>query len=121
MGLGGPIGGLVTDWYVSEAQKVSRRLILYRLGWRWAFLIQVPFFAVSFVLTSYNLRYVTSVGFSDFVSESVFICLQGRGKSTKDILKRIDYAGSLSLLISVGSCLFFLSTRYNAILPVSEL
>ncbi|KAK0229165.1 major facilitator superfamily domain-containing protein [Armillaria nabsnona] len=88
MGLGGPIGGLVTDW----------------LGWRWAFLIQVPFFAVSFVLTSYNLRYVTS----------------GRGKSTKDILKRIDYAGSLSLLISVGSCLFFLSTRYNAILPWSD-
>ncbi|KAK0473934.1 major facilitator superfamily domain-containing protein [Armillaria novae-zelandiae] len=88
MGLGGPIGGLVTDW----------------LGWRWAFLIQVPFFVVSFVLTSYNLRYVTS----------------GRGKSTKDILKRIDYAGSLSLLISVGSCLFFLSTRYNAILPWSD-
>ncbi|KAK0441284.1 major facilitator superfamily domain-containing protein [Armillaria borealis] len=88
MGLGGPIGGLVTDW----------------LGWRWAFLIQVPFFAVSFMLTSCNLRYVTS----------------GRGKSTKDILKRIDYAGSLSLLISVGSCLFFLSTRYNAILPWSD-
>ncbi|KAK0227700.1 major facilitator superfamily domain-containing protein [Armillaria fumosa] len=88
MGLGGPIGGLVTDW----------------LGWRWAFLIQMPFFAVSFVLTSYNLRYVTS----------------GRGKSTKDILKRIDYAGSLSLLVSVGSCLFFLSTRYNAILPWSD-
>ncbi|KAK0186064.1 major facilitator superfamily domain-containing protein [Armillaria mellea] len=88
MGLGGPIGGLITDW----------------LGWRWAFLIQVPFFAVSFMLTSYNLRYVTS----------------GRGKSTRDILKRIDYAGSLSLLISVGSCLFFLSTRYNAILPWSD-
>ncbi|KAK0455266.1 vacuolar amino acid permease [Desarmillaria tabescens] len=88
MGLGGPIGGLVTDW----------------LGWRWAFLIQIPFFAASFILTSYNLRYVTS----------------GRGKSTKDILKRIDYAGSLTLLISVGSCLFFLSTRYNAILPWSE-
>ncbi|KAG7453193.1 MFS general substrate transporter [Guyanagaster necrorhizus] len=88
MGLGGPIGGLVTDW----------------LGWRWAFLIQIPLFALSFVLTSHNLRYVTS----------------GRGKSTKDILKRIDYAGSLALLISVGSCLFFLSTRYNVILPWSH-
>ena len=57
-------------------------------------------------------------------------------KSTKDVLKRIDYLGSLTLLISVrsrsgcpscyrslqqvGSCLIFLSTHYNSILPVSR-
>lgn len=32
-----------------------------RLGWRWAFLIQMPLFLVSFMLTSVNLRYVTPV------------------------------------------------------------
>ncbi|KAJ6630345.1 vacuolar amino acid permease [Mycena sp. CBHHK59/15] len=81
MGLGGPVGGLVTDW----------------LGWRWAFLLQIPLFVVSSGLTAYNLRYV----------------IPGAGKSTVDILKRIDYGGSITLLGAVGSALFFLSVRYN--------
>ncbi|OJA19157.1 hypothetical protein AZE42_05381 [Rhizopogon vesiculosus] len=81
MGLGGPIGGFISD----------------RFGWRWAFLIQMPLFVFSLVLTSYNLRYVTP----------------GKGKSPKEVLMRIDYGGSFSLLISVGSCLVFLSMKYN--------
>ncbi|TFK24624.1 MFS general substrate transporter [Coprinopsis marcescibilis] len=81
MGFGGPLGGLITDW----------------LGWRWAFLIQLPVFALSYVLTSMNLDYVT----------------EGKGKSTKDILKRIDYGGSATLMMAVGSCLVFLSAKYN--------
>lgn len=88
MGLGGPFGGFITDW----------------LGWRWAFLLQLPLFAISFSLTSYNLTYVTP----------------HQNKSTKSVLKRIDYLGSLTLLVSVGSCLIFLSTRYNSILPWSD-
>ncbi|KAG0701571.1 major facilitator superfamily domain-containing protein [Suillus ampliporus] len=81
MGLGGPLGGLISD----------------RFGWRWAFLIQVPFLALSLVLTTYHLRYVTP----------------GKSKSTKEVLKRIDYGGSFALLFSVGSCLVFLSMKYN--------
>ncbi|EGN96457.1 hypothetical protein SERLA73DRAFT_186194 [Serpula lacrymans var. lacrymans S7.3] len=81
MGLGGPIGGLISD----------------RFGWRWAFLIQMPLFILSLILTSYNLRYVTP----------------GKGKSTKEVLKRIDYGGSITLLVAVGSFLVFLSTKYN--------
>ncbi|KAF6758549.1 multidrug resistance protein [Ephemerocybe angulata] len=88
LGLGGPLGGLVTDW----------------LGWRWAFLIQMPLFCCSYILTSINLNYVT----------------EGKGKSTKEMLKRIDYGGSASLMMAVGSCLLFLSAKYNEGLPWSD-
>ncbi|KAH7924071.1 MFS general substrate transporter [Leucogyrophana mollusca] len=88
MGLGGPIGGLVSD----------------RFGWRWAFLMQMPLFFVSLILTSYNLRYVTP----------------GKGKSAKEVLKRIDYGGSFTLLVAVGSFLVFLSMKYNEDLSWNE-
>ncbi|ESK89112.1 vacuolar amino acid permease [Moniliophthora roreri MCA 2997] len=88
LGFGGPIGGLITDW----------------LGWRWAFLLQIPLFFISLVLTTTNLRYVT----------------KGKGKSPREVLKRIDYFGSITLLIAVGSILVFLSTKYNTDLPWSN-
>ncbi|RDB19412.1 Multidrug resistance protein fnx1 [Hypsizygus marmoreus] len=89
LGLGGPFGGIITDW----------------LGWRWAFLIQVPFFIISFSLTSGFLHYVTP----------------GKGKSTREILKRIDYGGSAMLFMTVGAVLVFLSARYNEGLPWSNI
>ncbi|KAH9857446.1 vacuolar amino acid permease [Lenzites betulinus] len=88
MGLGGPLGGYIAD----------------RLGWRWAFLIQLPVFLVSFVLTSINLRYVTP----------------GRSKSTKEVLKRIDYGGSAALLSAVLSILVWLSMRFSEEHPWSS-
>ncbi|GAW03957.1 vacuolar amino acid permease [Lentinula edodes] len=88
LGFGGPLGGLITDWF----------------GWRWAFLCQIPLFVISLFLTSVNLSYVT----------------KGKGKSTVEVLKRIDYFGSFTVLISVGSMLMFLSTRFNANLPWSD-
>ncbi|KAF4615525.1 hypothetical protein D9613_003503 [Agrocybe pediades] len=88
LGLGGPLGGLITDW----------------LGWRWAFLIQIPVFFMSYTLTTINLNYVT----------------EGTGKSAKEILKRVDYLGSGSLMMAVGSMLTFLSVRYNEGLPWSS-
>ncbi|KAF8842637.1 MFS general substrate transporter [Paxillus ammoniavirescens] len=87
-GLGGPIGGLVSDWF----------------GWRWAFIMQIPLFALSLTLTTYNLRYVTP----------------GKGKNAKDVLKRIDWGGSFALLIAVGSFLIFLSMKYNEDYPWTE-
>ncbi|KAF8126630.1 MFS general substrate transporter [Boletus edulis] len=81
MGLGGPIGGLVSDWF----------------GWRWAFIMQLPLFALSLLLTTYNLRYVTP----------------GKAKSTKDVLTRIDWCGSFTLLVAVGAFLTFLSMKFN--------
>ncbi|KIJ63392.1 hypothetical protein HYDPIDRAFT_113380 [Hydnomerulius pinastri MD-312] len=88
MGLGGPIGGLVSD----------------RFGWRWAFIMQMPLFALSLILTTYNLRYVTP----------------GKGKSAMEVLKRIDWGGSFTLLVAVGSFLVFLSMKYNEDLPWNE-
>ncbi|KAF7342299.1 Vacuolar amino acid permease [Mycena venus] len=87
-GLGGPFGGVVTDL----------------LGWRAAFLIQTPLWLAAFLITFYNIRYVTPE----------------KSKSTTEVLKRIDYLGSLTLLISVGSLLAFLSARYNESLPWPE-
>ncbi|KAH9939440.1 MFS general substrate transporter [Amylocystis lapponica] len=87
MGLGGPFGGFISD----------------RLGWRWAFLLQLPLFLISFALTSINLHYVTP----------------GKGKSTKEVLKRIDYGGSATLLGAVLSVLIFLSTHFSEELPWS--
>ncbi|KAF7314965.1 Vacuolar amino acid permease [Mycena indigotica] len=86
-GLGGVFGGIIADW----------------LGWRAAFLLQLPLFFVSFLLTSRSLRYVTS----------------GKSKSAKEILRRIDYWGSLTLFVSLGSLLLFLSMRYNEMLNAS--
>ncbi|KAF9265992.1 MFS general substrate transporter [Marasmius fiardii PR-910] len=88
LGFGGPLGGLITDW----------------LGWRWAFLIQMPLFLISLFLITVNLSYAT----------------KGKGKSPKEVLKRIDYFGSLTLLIATGSSLVFLSTKYNSDLPWSD-
>ena len=54
----------------------SQSLILVgRLGWRWAFLIQMPLFFLSFILTTYHLNYATQVrtplepDFVDFIIE----------------------------------------------------
>jgi len=85
MGFGGPIGGFIND----------------SLGWRWAFLIQMPLFLLSFCLTGHNLQYVTP----------------GKGKSPKEVLKRIDYGGSATLLIAVLCLLIFLGNRFNEGLP----
>jgi MFS family permease len=88
MGLGGPLGGFVSD----------------RFGWRWAFLMQMPLFFVSLALTQHYLHYTTP----------------GKSKSAKEVLKRIDYGGSFTLLVAVGSFLVFLSTRYNDKYPWTD-
>ncbi|GBE82865.1 Multidrug resistance protein [Sparassis crispa] len=75
-----------------------------KFGWRWAFLFQLPLFFLSFVLTSINLNYVTP----------------GKMKSAKEVLKRIDYGGSFTLLFAVLSVLVFLSTRYSEEYPWSS-
>ncbi|KAG9313279.1 vacuolar amino acid permease [Chiua virens] len=73
------------------------RLSFRRFGWRWAFIMQLPLFALSFSLTAYNLHYVTP----------------GKARNTKDILKRVDWGGSFTLLVAVGAFLVFLSMKFN--------
>ncbi|KAJ7583934.1 vacuolar amino acid permease [Mycena floridula] len=88
MGLGAPIGGLITDW----------------LGWRYAFVMQIPLFVLSLALTTNSLRYTTP----------------GASLTAKDVLKRIDYFGSLSLLGVVGSVLLSLSLIFNESRPWTD-
>ncbi|KAF7295886.1 Vacuolar amino acid permease [Mycena chlorophos] len=85
MGLGGPLGGIVTDLF----------------GWRVAFLMQLPLFVAAATITQFKLDYTTP----------------GKSRSAKEILGRIDYFGTLTLLLFVGSFSVLLSTRYNESLP----
>lgn len=82
LGIGGFLGGAIMD----------------RLGWRWAFFIQLPFFLLAFTLTTLFLDYDTP----------------GSAKKPRDVLKRIDYGGVFSLLLFVGSALTFLACKFNA-------
>ncbi|KAF9792644.1 major facilitator superfamily domain-containing protein [Thelephora terrestris] len=85
IGIGGPLAGFISDAY----------------GWRAAFLINMPLFFISFILTGYNLSYVTP----------------GKGKTPGEVLRRIDYGGMITTLVWVFATLLFLSYRYNERLP----
>ena len=81
-GLGGPLGGFISD----------------RLGWRTAFIGQLPLLVLAFGLVFRNLTYKT----------------KGQGKSKREMVKRIDYLGSLTLVLGVSlTSLVFLSLRFD--------
>ncbi|KAF9223078.1 MFS general substrate transporter [Gyrodon lividus] len=73
-------------------------------GWRMAFLCQVPLFVLVIVLISRSLRYVTP----------------GQGQNAKEVLKRIDFGGCISLFFTIGSSLTWLSMKYNEDLPWTD-
>lgn len=89
MGSGGPVAGLISEKYNLPRRSTPYRdtddLHLHRFGWRYAFLLQLPFFALSFILTSRFLTYSTP----------------GKSKGVWAILKRVDYLGSGTLLVTV--------------------
>jgi len=62
----------------------------------------MPLFLISYILTSYNLDYVTEVSlFRSTPLNGGQVFFQGKGKTAKEVLKRIDYGGSLFLLLTV--------------------
>ncbi|KAI5479235.1 MFS general substrate transporter [Pseudohyphozyma bogoriensis] len=77
--IGGPLGGLLGD----------------TIGWRWAFLIQIPICVLHFAIVAWKV---------DIPS--------GPGKIS-DKLKRIDYLGCLSLVASIALLLVGLSLGGN--------
>ncbi|GAA5875328.1 hypothetical protein JCM3774_005780 [Rhodotorula dairenensis] len=87
-GLGGPLGGFISD----------------RFGWRTAFLCQIPILLLAAILVFRNLRYR----------------IAGQGKSKREMARRIDYFGSLTLVISLGSLIFALSYKNDRNLPWSS-
>ena len=68
-GLGAPVGGLLAD----------------TVGWRTAFLMQVPIVLVSMVLVFTFVKYQ----------------VPGQSSGSKASLKRIDWSGSLTLILAV--------------------
>ncbi|GAA5977997.1 hypothetical protein JCM11641_004353 [Rhodosporidiobolus odoratus] len=87
-GLGGPLGGFISD----------------RFGWRTAFIGQLPILVFAAFLVFRYLRYR----------------IPGQGKSKREMVRRIDYLGSLTLVISLGSLLFSLSFKNDRNLPWSS-
>ena len=78
------------------------RLICWRFGWRFAFLCQVPFFALVMIAVTNILRYVTPVSISPFSCRYRGYVLQGQGQSAKEVLSRIDFGGLFALFLTVG-------------------
>jgi len=74
------------------------------LGWRWAFLIQLPILACSFVLVWTFVKYR----------------VPGQGKNRWEMVKRIDYLGTSTLIICIGSLLLALSFKNNENMPWSS-
>lgn len=87
-GTGGALGGLLAD----------------TIGWRWAFLIQVPILVITWILVFVNAHYV----------------MPGQSANKRESLKRIDYFGSLTLVISLGSLLLSLAYKNNEGYPWSS-
>ncbi|CEQ38765.1 SPOSA6832_00235 [Sporobolomyces salmonicolor] len=77
--IGGPLGGWLGD----------------SIGWRWAFLIQVPICVIHFAIVFWKVNIPSGPG------------------STVEKLKRIDYLGSVTLVSSVALLLIGLSLGGN--------
>lgn len=91
MGTGGIFGGVCADrLHVHVAGKLVE-------GWRWAFLIQVPFILVSAVLVFYL----------------VDIPVRTPYKSLRAALSRVDFLGSALLVLAVTLLLLGLNTGGN--------
>jgi len=86
-GLGGPLGGWLNDSF----------------GWRSAFLVQIPVLAFSAILV------VTKV--------SIELPSDIQKQSTYDKLRRIDFFGSTTLVITVGCALLGFSLKSSEELP----
>ncbi|KAF8512610.1 MFS general substrate transporter [Hysterangium stoloniferum] len=89
-GLGGPLGGLISD----------------TLGWRWTFLFQVPPLILSMSIVAAKVNIPLSA--------------EMRSQSTREKLRRVDWMGSLTLVLGVGCLLLSLSLKTSEDIPWSS-
>lgn len=80
MGLGGVFGGWIND----------------TLGWRWAFLIQIPFLVVSTFLVMWKVRIPVK-------------------KTDEARIKRVDFLGAITLVLTLVTLLLGLNTGGNQV------
>ncbi|KAK5077983.1 hypothetical protein LTR64_003613 [Lithohypha guttulata] len=91
MGFGGIFGGLCADRMHIH---INGQLVE---GWRWAFLIQVPFIVVSAILVYFLVN----------------IPVRSPYKSLGSALRRVDFLGALLLIVTVTTLLLGLNTGGN--------
>ncbi|KAH9007070.1 vacuolar amino acid permease [Lactarius hatsudake] len=89
-GIGGPLGGWMNDTF----------------GWRSAFLFQIPILAFSFVLV--------------LLKVSVPISQEVKNQSLYSKMRRMDFAGSATLAITIGCLLMGFSIQSSESLPWSH-
>jgi len=80
-GIGGPLGGWINDTF----------------GWRWAFLFQIPMLVLSMAIVALKV----DIKLSEEIQTT----------STREKLRRIDWLGSFTLVLTVGSLLLSLSLK----------
>ncbi|KAG6371194.1 major facilitator superfamily domain-containing protein [Boletus reticuloceps] len=73
-------------------------------GWRMTFLCQVPLFVLVIILITRTLHYVTP----------------GQGQSIREVLSRVDFGGCITLFLTLGSSLTWLSMKFNEDLPWTD-
>ncbi|KAJ5759466.1 hypothetical protein N7520_006622 [Penicillium odoratum] len=79
-GLGGVFGGWIND----------------TLGWRWAFLLQIPFLVISCILVAYKVNIPVK-------------------NSDKARIKRVDFLGAITLILTLVTLLMGLNTGGNQV------
>ncbi|KAI9466769.1 vacuolar amino acid permease [Lactarius psammicola] len=89
-GIGGPLGGWMNDTF----------------GWRSAFLFQIPILAFSFVLVTLKV--------------SVPISEEVKNQSLYSKMRRMDFAGSATLAVTIGCLLLGFSIKSSESLPWSH-
>ncbi|OCF45432.1 multidrug resistance protein fnx1 [Kwoniella heveanensis CBS 569] len=110
--LGGPVGGWISD----------------HSGWRVAFNVQVPLLMACAACSYTFLRLPTSASSQQAVSDSIarpsdeLSSAEQNGKAEKgsswpSTLARIDYLGSLTLIIAVGTLLLSMSIKTSTTKP----
>ena len=109
-GLGGPLGkclGLtLVDIYLKRNSISTGGFLSSNIGWRWAFIIQIPILIISAIL----------------VWLKVHIPLKNTGETPRQKLAKVDFLGSITL-VSAVSCLLVgmtLKTSADTELPWSD-
>jgi MFS family permease len=99
-GLGGPLGGWISDslgWSVTQAFDCSRGYKLKLVIRRAAFLLQIPILIFSFALV--------------VIKVNIELPFDVQNQSLSDRLRRIDFFGSLTLVGTVGCLLLGFSLK----------
>lgn len=129
-GVGAPIGGWISDafgWYVIEAREEERelRLDLFSFYGRTSVIAIVSRGSDEFLLDSTSYRRVAFLVQSPFLLFALYLLhlkirepesflVSSKLTSTREKMRRIDYLGSLTLVLAIGSLLVGMSLKTSS-------